>query len=300
LATGLLFPEGPVAMKDGSVIFVEIERETVSRLTPDGKVEVVKKLGGGPNGLAVGPKGEFYVCNNGGFLFTKVAGLNRTRAGTPEGYKGGWIETLDIKTGATRRLYDSCDGHRLNGPNDIVFDKHGGFYFTDLGKSRDRDRDHGAVYYGLADGSKVVEVGFPMVTANGCGLSPDGTILYVAETEPGRLWAFDLIEPGRPKKHPFPSPHGGRLVCGLPGYQRFDSLAVDAYGNICIATIVTGCITVVSPNGQILRQIPTGDPITTNICFGGPDMKTAYITLSGIGHLVAMDWPEPGLRLNYE
>ena len=94
-------------------------------------------------------------------------------------------------------LYDRCGANRLNGPNDIVFDAHGGFYFTDLGKTRARDRDHGVIYYALADGSKIVEVAYPCLTPNGIGLSPDGTVLYVAETEPARLWAFDITEPGR-------------------------------------------------------------------------------------------------------
>jgi len=300
MATGLLFPEGPVAQKDGSVVIVEIERETISHVKQDGKVDVLAQLGGGPNGIAIGPGGDYYNCNNGGFLFNKVSGLNRTRPGTPEGYTGGWIERVDIKTGKATRLYDTCNGHRLKGPNDIVFDKHGGFYFTDLGKARPRDRDLGGLYYALADGSKIVELAFPFVTPNGVGLSPDGKVVYVAETETGRLWAFDLEEPGKAKKQPFPSPHGGRLVCGLPGYQRFDSLALEANGNICVATIITGCITVISPDGNVVRQVKMPDPITTNICFGGPDLKTAYITLSGTGQLVSMPWPEPGLRLNYE
>jgi gluconolactonase len=88
-------------------------------------------------------------------------------------------------------------------------------------------------------------------------------------------------------------------VCGLPGYQRFDSMAVDAYGNICVATLVTGCITVITPGGDVLRQVMLPDPMVTNICFGGADLRTAFITLSGTGQLVSMEWPEPGLRLPY-
>jgi gluconolactonase len=81
--------------------------------------------------------------------------------------------------------------------------------------------------------------------------------------------------------------------------QLFDSLAVDGDGNVCVATLglQTAGITVISPDGVVLEQILTGDPLTTNICFGGPDMRTAYITLSNTGKLVAMQWDEPGLRL---
>ena len=299
IASGLCFPEGPVVEADGSILVVEIERETVSRVRRDGTVEVVATTGGGPNGLAVGPDGALYVCNNGGFLFQKVAGLNRTRAGLQENYTSGRIERLDPRTGKLDLLYDRCGDHMLRGPNDIVFDDKGGFYFTDFGKTRARERDHGGLYYALADGSSIVEVAYPLVSPNGVGLSPDNQVVYVSETETARLWAFDLVEPGKAKRYPFPSPNGGRLVCGLPGYQRFDSMAVDAAGNICVATLITGCITVVSPDGTVLRQVPTEDPITTNICFGGPDMKTAYITLSGTGRLLEMPWPEPGLRLSY-
>src|SRR5215471_12380476 len=92
LADGLRFPEGPVAMPDGSIVLVEIERETISRVSADGRVSVLAETGGGPNGLALGPDGAFYICNNGGFLFRTVAGLNRTRAGVHPGYTSGRIE----------------------------------------------------------------------------------------------------------------------------------------------------------------------------------------------------------------
>jgi gluconolactonase len=299
VASGLQFPEGPVAMRDGSVVLVEIAAGTVTRVAPDGGTSILATPGGGPNGLAVGPDGAFYLCNNGGFVWHRREPPLRP-IGTPDHYDGGRIERIDPQTGAVRMLYDRCGDHRLCGPNDIVFDTQGGFYFTDLGKTRRRDRDHGGIYYALADGSRIVEVAHPVLTPNGIGLSPDGSTLYFAETETGRLWALDLAEPGVARKHPFPSPHGARLVCGLPGFQRFDSLAVDRNGNICVATLVTGAITVISPTGQVLRQVQTGDPYTTNICFGGTDLRTAFITLSGIGQLVAMDWPDPGLPLAYE
>ncbi|MDA8250972.1 MAG: SMP-30/gluconolactonase/LRE family protein [Rhodospirillales bacterium] len=298
IATGLRFPEGPVAMPDGSIVLVEIERGTVTRVRTDGTVSVIATPGGGPNGLARGPDGALYVCNNGGFLWHEEPGLLRP-VGTPADYSGGRIERLDPGSGALRVLYDRCGEHPLCGPNDIVFDRQGGFYFTDLGKSRTRERDHGGVYYALADGSGIAEVVYPMLTPNGIGLAPDERTLYVAETEGGRLWAFDIEAPGRLAKHPFPSPNGGRFLCALPGYQRFDSLAVDAAGNICVATLITGHITVIAPDGRLLRQVRTPDMYTTNICFGGADMRTAYLTLSGVGHLVAMRWPEPGLRLNF-
>ena len=79
----------------------------------------------------------------------------------------------------------------------------------------------------------------------------------------------------------------------------FDSLALEASGNSCVATLMTPGITVASPDGGTLEFVEFDDPYTTNICFGGPDLKTAYITLSGTGRLVAMDWPRPGLPLHF-
>ena len=191
LAVGLKFPEGPVAMPDGSILLVEIAAGTITRVAPGGAKSTVAHPGGGPNGLAVGPGGALYCCNNGGFAWLETEGMLRP-AGTPPDYSGGRIERIDPGTGSVEDLYRECDGHALRGPNDIVMDAHGGFYFTDLGKSRPRDRDHGGVYYARCDGSAIVCVAYPMLTPNGIGLSPDGRTLYVAETETARLWAFPI------------------------------------------------------------------------------------------------------------
>jgi gluconolactonase len=296
LATGLRFPEGPVAMGDGSVILGEIAGGAVTRVATDGSKTEIGRAGGGPNGLATGPDGALYICNNGGNTYAHGGFLS---TGPAPDYTGGYIQRLEPKTGDTRMLYSHCGQYKLSAPNDIVFDRQGGFYFTDLGKRRARDRDHGGLYYALPDGSRIAELVYPIVTPNGVGLSPDEKTLYVADTETSRLYAFDIVEPGKLKLDPFPSAYGGRTVCGLPGFQRFDSLAVEASGNICVATLITGHITVIAPDGGVVRQVKMPDVYPTNICFGGPGLRTAYITLSGVGQLVAMEWPEPGLRLNF-
>jgi gluconolactonase len=266
---------------------------------PDGRKEIVATPGGGPNGAAIGPDGKAYVCNNGGFEFVQSEHGLRPVVQAWD-YSGGRIERIDLETGAVEVLYRGTPEVQLRGPNDIVFDAHGGFYFTDLGKRRQRELDYGAVFYARADGSLIREVAFPMVTPNGIGLSPDGRTLYVAETEAARLWAFDILEPGVLDRHPWPSPHGGRLLAQPGGtYQRFDSLAVEANGNICVATLAHGGITVISPDGASIEHVPMPDMHTTNICFGGPDLRTAYVTLSGSGRLIACDWPRPGLALSF-
>ncbi|MBC8056396.1 MAG: SMP-30/gluconolactonase/LRE family protein [Rhizobiales bacterium] len=303
IASGLRFPEGPIAMSDGSVLLVEIARGTLSRVLPDGQVTVVAALGGGPNGAAIGPDGAVYVCNNGGFRWTtEIDGTHRP-IGQADDYLGGRIERVDLNTGRFERVYEQVEGLALRGPNDIVFDAQGGFYFTDLGKVRDTEIDRGGVFYGRHDGSRANVIARPVMTPNGIALSPDGTTLYYAETEGARLWSFDIVAPGQVRKAAWPSPHGGTMLCASPGdhWQRFDSMAVDANGNICIATLMHGGISIVSPDGKTTRHVPLPDRFTTNLCFGGSDMRTAYVTLSGSGRLVAIDdWPAAGLRLNFE
>ena len=132
VTSGLRFPEGPVWMPDGSVILVEIEAARLTRVAPDGSKSTISQHTGGPNGAAIGPDGKIYVCNNGGFNWhdDPTHGLRPT--GQADAYSRGRIERVDIATGVIETLYTACDGHALRGPNDIVFDAHGGFYFTDL------------------------------------------------------------------------------------------------------------------------------------------------------------------------
>src|SRR3954467_6445302 len=190
IASDLGFPEGPVWMADGSVILGEISGKKVTRVAADGSKTEIGKAGGGPDGGATGPDGALYVCNNGGAVYETTPSFLST--GPALDYKNGSIQRIDLKTGETRTLYSEVNGHKLSAPNDIVFDKQGGFYFTDLGKRYANHRDNGGLYYALPDGSKIVCISYPFVSPNGCGLSPDGKVLYVADTVSARLCAFDI------------------------------------------------------------------------------------------------------------
>ena len=298
VASGLKFPEGPIAMADGSVILVEMFGPRITRVRPDGTKETIAEIVGGPNGAAIGPDGALYLCNNGG-CFTEVdfGGLSFPGPFDPLRYSGGRIQRVDLSTGKVQDLYTTCDGRPLRAPNDLVFDNNGGFYFTDHG-IRDlgaRTSDLTGIYYAKADGSSIVEVDFPAESPNGIGLSPDGKKVYWAETHTGRVFQRDIVSPG--VLSPTMPGDTSAVLCGLPGLQLLDSLAVDGAGNVCVATLVNGGITVIAPNGEILRHIPTGDLLTTNICFAADGSNTAWITLSGTGRLVRMEWPWPGLRL---
>jgi gluconolactonase len=298
VADGLRFPEGPVWMPDGSVVLVEIAAGRITRIDADGSKHLVATPGGGPNGLAIGPDGQLYCCNNGGFNYREVNGFLAPH-GQADDYSGGRIERIDLATGAVETLYADGDfGCTLRGPNDIVFDGKGGFWFTDHGKTRTRERDVTGIFYAKADGSHLEEVVFPSENPNGIGLSPDGRTLYAAETYTCRLMKFDVTAPGRVDQT------AGLGGAGTPlyrpaGYKFFDSLGIEAGGNICVATIGEAGISVVSPAGELVEFVATPDVFTTNICWGGEDLMDAYITLSGSGKLVRTRWARAGLKLAY-
>lgn len=292
LAEGLRFPEGPIAMEDGSIILVEIARGTLTRVW-NGKSEVIAELGGGPNGAALGPDGAVWITNNGGFEWHDVQGM-LIPGHQAQDYSGGRIERVDLSTGKVERVYDTVNGFGLRGPNDLVFDGKGGFWFTDLGKSQARTRDQSGLYHARADGSQIVEAAYGYVGLNGVGLSPDGSTVYAAETHTAKLWAFDITGEGEVARPPFGQ--AGRVIATMPGHVYFDSLAVESDGRVCVATLLDGGITAIQPDGA-WERVTFPDLLTTNICFGGPEMRDAFITLSTTGKLIKARWPRPGLRL---
>ncbi len=192
---GLQFPEGPVAMADGSIIVVEMKRGTLTRVRSNGTRDIIAPLGQGPNGAAIGPDGAAYVCNNGGAWGWQPGDLHLP-GDPPEHYAGGSIQRVDLETGQFATLYDACDGKPLNSPNDIVFDSQGGFWFTCLGQSDGEIRRLGAVYYARIDGKRIVRWRSGLYSPNGIGLSPDERVLYMADCMKGQLLAFDLSAPG--------------------------------------------------------------------------------------------------------
>jgi len=293
---GLEFPEGPIAMNDGSVILTEIKGERLTRVKSDGTKELVVETGGGPNGAAIGPDGAIYITNNGGaFQWLDNNGLT-IPGPTPPSHDGGYIQRFDLTTKELTTVYDACDGRRLIGPNDLVFDKAGGMWFSDHGCSTPEGRKFGGVYYAKTDGSHISRQRDHLISPNGIGLSPDEKTVYLADTNLGRLWAFPVAAPGE-----LAPPAGfapGNVVCNLPGYQLLDSLAVEAGGRVCVATIINGGITAFDADGST-EHFAFPDLIVTNICFGGSDMTTAWITASSTGKLYKATWPRPGLKLNF-
>ena len=296
VAEGLEFPEGPIAMADGSVILTEIKGQRLTRITPDGKKTTVVETGGGPNGAAIGPDGAIWITNNGGSFEWLDQGGMTVPGPTPASHTGGMLQRYDMATATLTTVYDSCDGRRLIGPNDLVFDRLGGVWFTDHGCSTPEGRKFGALYYAKTDGSHISRQRDHIISPNGVGLSPDEKTVYVADTQLARLWAFDISDVGQLAPAPGFAP--GRVVKTLDGFSYLDSLAVEACGKVCVATIINGGITVFDPDGTT-EHVPVPDLICTNICFGGADMMDAWITASATGKLYKARWPRPGLKLNF-
>ena len=285
-------------MNDGSILVVEIRGACLTRIDSDGSRQIVARWAGpdrsGPNGAAIGPDGACYICNNGGFAWSPrgehmVPADLDSGATQPDAYVTGSIDRVDLASGEITTLYTDCQGQRLCGPNDLVFDREGGIWFTDHGKRRAFDEDRCGVYYARPDGSMIERALFPLHAPNGIGLSPDETTLYVAETPTGRLWSYPLSAPGKADSR------GARCLVNMLG--RFDSLGVEADGSVVVAAIEQG-LCVVRPDGEV-SWVEVPGPATTNICWGGEGMRSAYVTESLDGNLYRYEWPRPGLPLAF-
>ena len=289
-------------------------------------------LGGSPNGAALGPDGALYICNSGGFFFQTLGPpllpftLNIPVAPSPT-YKGGIIQRVSLADGtfetwcATNSVapaVTSClsprtplplDPRGLRSPDDLVFDSTGGMWFTDWGKPEAFSRDITGVYY-LPAGSHTPILKIPgRESPNGIVISPDGKRLYVAETNPRCIQYWELDGPGSIKCNPR-GLDGAFLHTGaFPGGGQPDSMKIDRDGNLYVATLIpkgldptsSGGISVFSPEGKLADYIELTvggipEPLPSNICFGGPDRRTAFITLAGTGRIVSCRMKIPGLK----
>ena len=159
VATDIEFAEGPLELPGGDILYTEIRAGTLTRVSPDGsRKETFATTGGGPNGAALGPDGAIYVTQKRWLPVVREPHLQRrardlARSLAPRsGYIGGQIQRVSADGSEVTTIYRECDGEPLKGPNDLVFDREGNFYFTDHGKRYGRQRDITGVFLRLPEG----------------------------------------------------------------------------------------------------------------------------------------------------
>lgn len=273
VATTVAFTEGPTVARDGTVYFTETTGERIMRLAPDGKLSVYREKSNGANGLLLDPEGRLVACEG-----------NRAN---PR------VTRTNVATGAIEVLAAEWQGQKFTAPNDVTIDGAGRLYFTDL--------PGGAVYRIDAPGKVERILAAPEIQRpNGIQISPDNRTLYLVEAnqQPGGarlIRAYDLSPEGRPSRM--------RVHYDFKRGRSADGMSIDTAGNLYLSaglnrprgtseTLDTKCgIHVVSPQGKLLRFIPVPEDTITNNAFGGPDMKTLYITAGKTLFKIRVDIP---------
>jgi len=250
--TGFKFTEGPAADAQGNVYFTDIPNNRIHKVDIAGQLTTFLEDSQGCNGLMFDGRGRLIACQG----------------------KAGRVIAMDVATKKIEPLADTYNGKRFNSPNDLVVDRHGGVYFTDPSFGKDAPpQDKMAVYY-IAPDRKVTRLIDDLPRPNGVILSPDEKTLYVVPSGSPDVMAYPVVAPGKLGK--------GRLFCTLQqassGPPRGgDGLTVDTAGNLYLTQPSLKAIQVVNPDGKTLGLItfPEGP---ANCAFGGPDMKTLFVT----------------------
>ena len=252
--------EGPAVDKNGYIFAVSFQRkETIGRVSPDGKAELFIDMpeGSTGNGIRFDKRGRMFVAD----------------------YTGHNILLVNPKTRAVSVFAHNAS---FNQPNDLAITADGTLYASDPNWKEGtgqlwRIGKHGAVTKAASD----------MGTTNGIDISPDGKKLYVNESVQRNLWQFDIEKDG--------SLQNKRLLAKFEDFG-FDGMRVDVDGNLYITRHGKGVVAKVSPDGKVLREIPVLGSKPSNICFGGPDGRTAYVTEMENGRLVQFRVESPGLE----
>lgn len=281
---GLLLPEGPAFDLDGNLYVTEIRGGQVSRISPDGERTVFARTGGGPTGSAFGFDRYLYVCNNGGMKWSPEG----KSLGIADGSEGGWVERI-APDGSVEVLYTHFEDEHLEFPNDLVFDETQNFYFTDSRIGGWRNRPPGHVYWASPDGSMIQRVSTGYDLPNGIAITPDGTTLVIAESVSRKMWACDILGPGRLSEQ--------RLYGELPAPSIPDGFCFDASGNLICSGVYGQGLVVFDGSGAVVDHIVIEESRPTNVAFGGDDFDTLYVTDGEAGRVLALPWREPGLRL---
>jgi len=275
-ATITAFTEGPTVDADGNVYFTEIINQRIMKMTPDGMLSIFREQSNTANGLLFDEQWRLIACEGASIKGNRPLGFSPF-AGNEMKPR---VTRTDLKTGKVEVLADGFEGKPFVGPNDVTYDKQGRLYFTDL--------PGGAVYRIDTDGKLSRILNTPEVQRpNGIQISPDDKTLYLVEanqTEGGArmLRAYDLQPDGSVKNM--------RVFHTFSPGRSADGMCTDSAGNVYAAaglhqrrgtseTLDTRCgVHVFSPDGKLIRFIPIPEDTITNCAFGGPDLKTLYVT----------------------
>ena len=251
--------EGPACDKHGNVFAVNFaKQQTIGKVTPDGKTEVYITLPGNStgNGIVFDRKGFMYIAD----------------------YVGHNIRKVDP---ATRAITVHAHNDKMNQPNDLAIADDGTLYASDP----NWNKGTGQLWRIDTDG-KTTRLAENMGTTNGIDLSPDGTTLYVNESAQRNIWAFTIAADK--------SLTDKRLLKKFPDFG-LDGMRVDFDGNLYVTRHGKGTVVVVTPKGEVIREIDVLGKMPSNLCFGGPDGKTVYVTEVEHARLVSFRVDRPGL-----
>ena len=246
LADGFLFTEGPASDAEGNVFFTDQPNDRIHKWGVDGKLSTFLQPCGRSNGLCFDGKGALWACAD----------------------ENNQLWCIDA-AGRTTVVVKDYQGKLLNGPNDLWLRPDGGIYFTDPFYKRNywkrgpTEQDKQAVYFLSPDRQKLSRVADDLKQPNGVIGTPDGKTLYVADIGAGKTYAYDIQAAGTLVNK--------RLFCNLGS----DGMTIDGEGNVYL----TGKgVTAFDKVGRQIEQIAVPEQWTANVCFGGKDRQTLFIT----------------------
>lgn len=251
--------EGPACDGQGNIYVVNFaEQQTIGKVTPDGKAEVWVKLPGKStgNGIVFDKKGLMYVAD----------------------YVGHNVLLIDP---ATKKVTVFAHEPTMNQPNDLAIAPNNTLYASDP----NWDKSTGQIWK-IDRTGKVMRVAENLGTTNGIEVSPDGKTLYVNESVQRNVWAFDIAADGTLGKK--------RLLKQFSDHG-FDGMRCDTAGNLYITRYGKGTVVILSPKGDVIQEIDVLGASPSNLCFGGPDGKTVYVTEVTKQRLIAFRVETPGL-----
>jgi len=274
IANNFAFTEGPAADSKGNVYFTDQPNDRILRWGIDGKITTFLQPAGRSNGLCLDKHSDIWACADGK---NELWRIHPTRNGMVDANPAA--NTNVVAGGISKVIVAAYKDKLLNGPNDIWLRPDAGLYITDPYYQRPywhrgpKEQDVEGVYYLAPGATELVRVADDLKKPNGIIGTPDGKTLYVADIDAGKTYAYTIERDGTlSRKRPF---------CD----KGSDGMTIDSDGNVYL----TGQgVTVFDPSGKQIEQIPIPEPWTANVCFGGKDRKTLFITASTAIYTLSM------------